>query len=869
MNIERNMETNNNVPPSKPEFNIESSTEHRRNVREGLTARVITKLEELQAYSQGTVPESENVPANHSSRVEAGEVFRRITEAKKDKPELSLFELIENVIEEKTPTGTVVEFKGSFLGKTLFEARDLILAEASDQKLWSELRDKEESIQHDSTESGMMAKLDDLVERAETYGTEVTMIGKTDPKEEEVPYYDFKGVNKRHAQVVKWTTELGFLRAKLEMDGRIPEDNSEYKRLKDQIDLYKWGTQPTAIFDKTARIVRAEREEKIREERRRQDEASRANYEKRRLKLEYGSAEPMLDWVINRTAVSPEVFAQQRQQWFVDLGISPDPRTGEPKLDMREARKLKGVVEGLLAMNYIAYVKETTGSNTTKSWHEISGIRIERDALVTMREEMPGFSEAMAMLVDALFEVKDGDGNVRDHFVLKKGAYKEYLEDDKKFKQLRDSIAAKIQIYLQDNPEASMKWAKAFGLVEQNASQLDQVMFNKLAASAVAAADNYFFATGAYDSADESRPESAEVPDLDASSVTSDSIRADMQIYPKLRAKIMKGHTWGGPGGEWLRQRYENATVQLRASERKVQAELDQAYRDKKPNKGKIERLKRKLDLYKDAKVRYIDRELSGYMPKRMFFDMSHHVQVDDKGKRGLDQYILEGVANSQEVTLSNGQKIRKFRDGDVDFGKIISGDELWGGYGVTRAAALAIVEHIKGGDPKYKLSPDALMTNWLKLQKDPTLEKELNNPRFIQMAVGFAISPEGFKEGTDEIVLKIDQRSDYQTVVNEGLDRFIRLFEEYKGPDPFNLRKNLLRSYHTSDYNNILNIIGDMFMSYSFLQFLSDRYQIEKQIKKRKKQLQEQILEDRENFEAWRRLTNRSGSSSSATVSV
>lgn len=445
-----------------------------------------------------------------------------------------------------------------------------------------------------------------------------------------------------------------------------------------------------------------------------------------------------------RARLNPEQFDQNPPLWW-----------------RKKNREEQGMIRARLHINYMAAVKRDAGMTNLEGVVGIQGLRIEKTHLVNMWNDMPGYRIAMATMVGDFFNIDSG----LNHIEISEQGYA-LLENADDFDEYKDRLKQRLEKHFDENPDE----------VPRNTTLTNE----QHAIAAVSTVDNLFFASGVYESGDIKRK-------LKNTKVWSEQIRALFMPGIKGKIKWVKGEIedlpegteegWGGPLGEWIRDRASN----------------DPDFR-------------RKLA---QGEMRLI--------PDRLFFSMLDHTQLNNSDHPTFGAALV----NTPQVDIGNG--LYDFRDGADSINLMdIRPDDLYGGYADLRDSAVKLYVHLTGNDPKSKLSIPKVVEALNKLRGDPILSEVqvkngvdlLHDEDLLLASIIMNVSPNGPIKGVSEIVL---QPSLGDIAYDESVTQALADERLYVGMPMPSTRKNLFTRMNASDTSRTTGALKSIFVSDSF----------------------------------------------------
>lgn len=593
--------------------------------------------------------------------------------------------------------------------------------------------------------------------------------------------------------------------------------------------------------------------------------------QKQQMELYYKGHEQFVHAVTRRTYVNPEQFDQQLPNWFEYKG---DEISREEREAYQEANRF--------ALNAVslAYVKELSGPKTYDNWVNAQGIRFNREQYKAAWDSMPGFRQAMLTMSKDLFEDSDSDifkegGLVEGEqkLVLSETGYQIFANKDN-LKLYKEGLVDGLVDHLKDNPDVQ-KWARDHVYIsstdtpEEEQKKIDEGVRNVIQSS-VYTADNFYFASGSYDSAYELR-----------GGLVDEKERVDREGKITRKAMRKKGHPeYAGNADITVKSSIgSDGIISFMHPGRKLAERILKAPEDRGEALA-VDRAERRFagpvgnwvaDNVVHNRGKFREEFLNGdrnYIPETMYFSMLEMVDITiEKGKKrnwegrlhkGNKIYLSDLLTDGRrDTTDTDKQVLLKVGDKEKTLDIVLADvvdetnvdmedmapEEMWGFYMDMSTAMINLSEHLTSADPKRRANPDSFLDSYIKLKDKPRLEKVLKDPNFLKASIGLLISPEkGFKDGQTELVLDID-RITYLGAVNNILndDRF---FMSTDMPS----RKELLKAYHSGDANNLLDVLFDTFTSETWIDPLDKkRRDAEKKKKKELEELEEQVALKRE----------------------
>ncbi len=441
-----------------------------------------------------------------------------------------------------------------------------------------------------------------------------------------------------------------------------------------------------------------------------------------------------------RARVNPEQFDQLLPPWFEEL---PDDE--------------KSVIRTRLHINYLAALKRDAGMVSLDTWAEALGLRIERSALVSEWEEMPGFRVVMATMISDVFDknqdhlVISGELEDKDKNKEATGGYA-IIGKPTKFEEYKGRLAGAVVEYLEPQ--------------RKKLEEKYKVKLEELARAAVTAVDNFFFAAGAYDSGDEKRaitPGSANIYSEQARAFFMPGIKGREGKWLIKRGKKAKGvteETFGGPLGEWIR---ENAQA----------------------NRGGFgDKLRKEKEWYR-------------LIPNRFFYSLVDLTEfVEEEGFDWSEKSLAQALLHEPTQSLSIGGLVDYENSGKGIDMKLIKPDDLLGSYADERSDAIKLYKHITSDDPKERLERSKFLHVLTRVRgKGGLLNKIFTDEEVVIAGLIMMVSPEkGLIKGTTKMVLDIPGPL-YDSSVTQALsDNRI-----YEGMEP-GFRKRIFQKLHAVD---------------------------------------------------------------------
>ncbi len=460
--------------------------------------------------------------------------------------------------------------------------------------------------------------------------------------------------------------------------------------------------------------------------------------------------------VEERSAINPESFFQSVPPWFEKL-----------------SKQEKAMIKNMLHVNYLAATKR----DNADGWlGEIKGLRIERDALENMKRYQPGFRNGFVTMLHDIFKqegetfVISGTKGDRSKGIAPTEGYA-ILESETSLNAYKANKVAELTAFLSRNPDAI------------NYSRNMRVSVKDIATVAISNADNLFFGTGAYDSADEIRGLSA-----GDANVCSEAVRIFYKPGQKGESKWLldkrdKGtgqEDFGGVLGGWMR---ENALANRVGYLKSDETVLKKGFREE----------------LKDNDIELI--------PDRLFYSMMDHERFQDiPGLAYKDKTIAEVVLNAPKQEVARG--IWDFIEGNdaLDFSKLAATD-IYGDYTDTRGGAIKIFKHITASKSEDMLDTNGVINALIKARKDPLVNKIFRNEDLMTACIIMTARPPGLLRGIPQMLLNVPENLYDFWAYNITND--IRLFD---GMEPgfrtrFLMRINANDKSDTSAKNIVQNI--------------------------------------------------------------
>jgi len=362
--------------------------------------------------------------------------------------------------------------------------------------------------------------------------------------------------------------------------------------------------------------------------------------------------------LLRRSGFSGFVSAMQAR-----AGINVQQFDTEPPVWYdRLSDEWKRVVRTNLGILMGAYLKFRSPGQGAELIIKSEDIRIEREALAFMWENLPGFRMTIATIVSELFE--DSEGKM----VLTKDG-KDKLADTPAY---ISSLLARLKKYFSENPDSLMLYSQTLGPEDINP--------DVAARFAVSAAFNLLYLGGAFESGDLGKG-------LKDSYSFNPSVRTFCLPRDQARSKYISGEediigtdeAWGGKLGEWFAERIRHKP---------------QFKQDFLNNKG-ITRL----------------------MPQRLMyslFDLTYFKNGETLSKALLSILSPENRREISGMVDYTDPNLVNFRD--------LKYPELWGGYSDLMDSAFKVYQAIIGKADK-EFDRQALANSLSKLRKDPTLK--------------------------------------------------------------------------------------------------------------------------------------------------
>lgn len=845
-------------------------------------------------------------------------IYEEISKAKEDNPEVSLFTLIHSSLETLVEEPEAIEVKGEKLTNEeievakegLRDARRIITEAAKDAGLFDALSESIDGVQQKNPDYLM------AIEQVRDLKSNFQRLDRLETRDLNRSHPDFAGVSTAYingaiynmeyylevAQAEFYNLKAGIAATPQEAD-RMTQFSEESKAFAEMFGedrfIRHWGKpRPYLATQAMQYLIRRDRgtlyaEQQVGEpglvgqqgalkaildELKKRGDIDDKTYELERkrhmeqMELYYKGHEQFVHAVTRRTYMNPEQFDQQLPNWFEYKDASSEDRE-----KYQEANRF--------ALNAVAlaYVKELTGARTYEAWMEAQGIRFYREQWKAAWDEMPGFRQAMLTMSKDLFEESDSEtfeeGGLfegKKKFVLSERGYEIFSNKDN-LKQYKEKLISALGEHLKDDPELQ-RWAEDHVYIspadepEDKQRKIDEGIRNIIQAS-VYTADNFYFATGSYDSAYELRgglvdeikedeqgrvhtirkmghSEYAKYTDITTkTSIGSDAVISWMHPGKKLEERILKvpvtraealgdeddegggERRYAGPVGNWV---------------------ADNVVHTRRTEGGKTFRGE-----FLEGGRRYI--------PDTLFFSVPEMVQIQ-RGDRKV--YLSDVLIDSRKSIVETDERVdfqvewrdkrgeRRTKDvgfnieiadleeeARVDMEKMAC-EEMWGFYMDMGNAAKGLSEHLTSGDSRKRLDTNQFLDSYIKLRGKPRLKDILTDRNYLEASIGLIISPEkGFRLGQTELLLDIDELT-YQAHVNHILSDD-RLFLGMGAAS----REELLKAYKSGDENKYLDVLVDMFFSGTFIM---PRSGLRRRAKMKKKTELEELQE------AWERDRQR-----------
>lgn len=659
--------------------------------------------------------------------------------------------------------------------------------------------------------------------------------------------------------------------------------------------------------------------------------------------------ESLASAIRQRAFTNPEQMDSSNPYWY---------RFDREGISDKERENYQGSIRFFLQLNYLSYIKELTGATGTKGWVEAQGARLQREYFRQAWENMPGFQTAVLTIAKDMFEdssffTQDNTGEGKEfdfkQFVLTEKGYK-LLSDKKTMDGYRQKLTDALTERLKSDP-AAIKWAVDHRLIDDNG----QPKIRELVQTSVYAADELFFATGAYDSAHVYRSQiedfykddpttqaifdkkmevrildkkittiekkkrdieaskqrgditeeeaqaqlEAEESNLETERLAKDAVQDELNAIPgyKRYTKVLQeSHTIS----DAIRELYHpGLKLKERLSARK-RYELTKAWIERNRGRAGAEDIVKEV-LEEAEQGLAAERGFGGplgawirennsdpqrttengetfweefrtgkreYIPERMFYSI---LEMVDTGREeyvdpqtglpstSVADFLIDSRKTSQEIQVQvkkNGNLVFNddgtpkmetivlydfTQDSKQDSTRVldnIGSGEWWGSYWDIGSAAVALENHVMGGDPKYdRMQIDKFLDKWVKARGDKKLKPIFTDDAYVVAALALAISPDkGFETGRTDHRLELDPQL-YQLMVNDILadDRI------FMGKD-LPSRAELLKTFKTGDATKLLDVLKDIFTSGTFLssEYWKDRKSMARRVQILKDQQEE-----------------------------
>ncbi|OGM65813.1 hypothetical protein A2962_01605 [Candidatus Woesebacteria bacterium RIFCSPLOWO2_01_FULL_39_61] len=391
-----------------------------------------------------------------------------------------------------------------------------------------------------------------------------------------------------------------------------------------------------------------------------------------------------------------------------------------------------------------------------------------------------------------------------------------------------------------------------------------RVTVEDLIQTSVHAADDLFYATGAYDSGDVYRAQTEAIKEeddptrkdyaikLQESATISDGVRELFSPGLKLKERLSARKRFERKSAEIKRIREDVAAGRiapdkLDEAERKA-ADMERTLNAERAYGGPLGEWTRENYSVKDRKTKKgttfreeFDEGERDYIPERMFYSVLEMIDTGGQeyadpqtGERSrhpstsIADVLIDKERYVRAVPIETAQKaVIKFEkgqktitkevpielvdlteNGNENAGKVLDevrAGEWWGYYWDVGSAVVALEGHQMSGDPKKRLSRESFLDKWIKVRGDAKLAPIFTDRAYLLGATALIMSPEkGFVTGQAETILDIPE-SAYNAIVTSVLsdNRF------FMSPER---RKQLYDSLHardvlTSDWNLLYDI--------------------------------------------------------------
>ncbi len=328
-------------------------------------------------------------------------------------------------------------------------------------------------------------------------------------------------------------------------------------------------------------------------------------------------------------------------------------------------REWKNVIRTNLGVLMGSYIKLRSPGKGAELLISSEDIRIDRDAMASMWEKVPGFRQTMATMIFELFEIKDGILILSEEGKRKLSSFESY----------RERLERRVLSFLKEE--------KGHQLIEEMVNDgAPQDLSNPelLARFAVSTAFNFLYLSGVFESGDLDRG-------LVDPQVFNPSVRSFFLPMNQARSKYVTregelvgtDEAWGGNLGEWF-----------------------------------AERIRHEPSFKEDFLA---NRGVTKLMPERLMYSLLDLTYFNDGGSLSA---ALSKIFSEEQRDIVG--EVFDFKDAtEVDWRKLRS-QELWGAYSNSMDSAWKIYQAVIGrADPKIFTRP-VFADSLAQLRKERTL---------------------------------------------------------------------------------------------------------------------------------------------------
>lgn len=478
-----------------------------------------------------------------------------------------------------------------------------------------------------------------------------------------------------------------------------------------------------------------------------------AELEKRQLALLMQGYDGFVQLMAQRGRISPEEFDKAQPAWYKELSDQE-----------------QGIVRFLAHNSYLAGQKRDTGM-VSLEFTRLAGLRFETVDFANAFQKMPGFREFIATAMVRVFDP------TKDHLVISgepghKDAAGNWVEPTGGY-----AILSNQRTLDKFKKEVAEQLVTRYGSHREVLEQKYRLKLEDIMKAGVNAADNMFYAWGAYSSGDEERaitPGEANIYSEQERAMFMPGVKGEAKWLKKRKETTGEAEEdYGGPMGAYMRYGLQNNP---------------------------------------SFKARY-EAGARGFIPQRLFYSM---LDMTDFSKGAFEgKTMAQGFLTARKVQIAPG--VYDYNDGLLDLNDL-KPNELGGSYAdIRNAGALPLYEHLTSKDPKARMDMNGVINALTKVRGSSLLNEKARDPFFVAALVAMAISPEtGPLIGVyDHMLLApaADPKANYDSEVTNALsDR--RLFVGM----PSGYKERLFRLFMAIDTSGLLGALRSMFTLQSML---------------------------------------------------